>query len=1447
MIRKEQSLVQAMLDRSVVFGIGLMIALLGIGAVGNYRNIQSVQRNADWVAHTHDIDRGAAEFLRLTTDAVVSERGYLISGDAAHLRTSQMAFDAARQRLDKLKHQTADNHSQQAGLAELERSLSNLQAELAKRSAMRARGADLSELAPGAKDISSQLDRVRQQVAVIRAEENLLLQDREEDVASALRTALISGVITFGLGLVLFMGIVELIRRNAAIQQRQQERLSAEREQLLVTLASIDDSVISVDRAGLITHWSNPAERLTGRLRESVIGRPLRSELRLVDELTAQEVAVPVEDVLRGNTAVQIDAPCLVEGKAGPPTAISAKFSPIIDNAGRVNGAVIVLHELSEERQAETAKTERARILSIRADVGMIISHAGHTGEQLQHCVQTIGEQLAAAGAGVWKVGDEQPELQCVAEFCHPHWAFLSSPQATQLAMLLQTAFGKNEQLRRPLDPDQQALVYQGADAHQRDLFLWMCPLTIEDRRLGVLAVFTLKPLSDLSVTELGLVGAKLAQFIERRTIEEARQESEELFRTLANSIPQLAWMARPDGDIFWYNQRWFDYTGTTREAMQDEGWQAVHDPVVLPEVLKSLRHSFATGEPWEHTFPLRRHDGEFRWHLSRMLPVRDDHGRIRLWFGTNTDVTEQRNAEQRVRRVIDSMFSFVGILADDGTLMEANQAPLVAAGLTREDVIGRKFWDCHWWTHDEAVRARMQTAFTCAVNGELMRYDEEMQMQGNLRVTIDIMLQPVFAEGKLVFVIASGVDVTARKRAEEQLAASEEFLRSVLDALASHIAVLDDQGVILMVNRAGREFTDSNQLDSSSYALGQNALQVYSPVNADGPTEAQIAANGIRAVLDGERPWFTREYPCHSASEQRWFHMRVDRLTNSESTRVVVSHENITARVVSEEATRRWSTQQQRLAEIALELSGAEEIGKTLDVVTAGARRLIDAAVAETVRFLDDDTQRIERSISVSDEQPLADPAVILGQTEWIRQTVRETNRPLRLDASAPSQRRAESIDSSVRPVPTNALAVPLTDQAGQNIGSILLTGKPQGDFTADDEAILIQLAQMASVALERARLYEELREADQRKDQFLATLAHELRNPLAAISAATQLILMRPEDSTQVRSTALLTSRQCVHLKQLVDDLLDVSRISRGKLNLQLAPTRLQDVIEHALETSRSAIETAKHQLSTQISPEPLFVRGDTVRLAQVISNLLVNAAKYTPPGGKIELELTHAEAVARIAVRDNGIGIPADQLDQVFELFTQVDSSSTRSQGGLGIGLTLAKTLVSLHGGTIAVASAGSNLGSTFTVCLPLAELRADEVEKLTGHLDVVPPVVNRRILVVDDNRAAVHLLGRLLSTLGHDVQTASDGTSALAAVGEHRPEIVISDIGMPDMSGYELARRIQQIEQIAPPVLVALTGYGQESDRQAAYDAGFHHHLTKPVSLVELENLMRTIAN
>ena len=373
-----------------------------------------------------------------------------------------------------------------------------------------------------------------------------------------------------------------------------------------------------------------------------------------------------------------------------------------------------------------------------------------------------------------------------------------------------------------------------------------------------------------------------------------------------------------------------------------------------------------------------------------------------------------------------------------------------------------------------------------------------------------------------------------------------------------------------------------------------------------------------------------------------------------------------------------------------------------------------------------------------------------------------------------------------------------------------------------------------------ERKQAEDALKEADRRKDEFLATLSHELRNPLAPIRSGLHVLRMNGGADAITERVYGMMERQVNHLVRLVDDLLEISRITRGKIDLRLEDVSLAAVVRSAIDTSRPLIEAAEHQLSVSIAADSLMVRADPVRLSQVIANLLNNAAKYTPRKGHIWLTVEPHGREVRIAVRDDGVGIPSDMLPRVFELFTQVDRTQKQSQGGLGIGLALVKSLVAMHHGRVEAHSAGLDRGSEFVVHLPLLETHEAPVSAHAPRAESpLPPL---RILIVDDSRDAAESLGMMLRLLGCEVYTAHDGPSGLVALAQHRPDVALLDIGMPGMDGYEVARRARQQPELRGIVLIALTGWGQAEDRVQSDQAGFDHHLVKPVELPVLQALL-----
>ena len=378
-----------------------------------------------------------------------------------------------------------------------------------------------------------------------------------------------------------------------------------------------------------------------------------------------------------------------------------------------------------------------------------------------------------------------------------------------------------------------------------------------------------------------------------------------------------------------------------------------------------------------------------------------------------------------------------------------------------------------------------------------------------------------------------------------------------------------------------------------------------------------------------------------------------------------------------------------------------------------------------------------------------------------------------------------------------------------------------------------------------ELRRRAEELVAADRRKDQFLAMLAHELRNPLAPIRNAVELMRQIETMDPSFQTSREMVERQVKHLARLVDDLLDVSRITQGSIRLRKETVDLATILECAVDTTRPLIELRGHELTVQLPARPVRLEADSTRLEQVVSNLLNNAAKYTMPGGHIWLTAEAEDGEAVIRVRDTGIGVPPDILSRVFEPFVQSDGSLARSEGGLGIGLTLVRSLVEMHGGSVEAHSPGLGQGSEFVIRLPIRLPALDA----TAHPEAPAQAPARpvRVMVVEDNLDAAESLASLLRIWGHEVLVAHDGQEALEAASSYWPEVVLLDIGLPKLDGYQVARRLREDLGLDGALLVAMTGYGQAEDRRRSREAGIHHHYVKPVEPAVLRNLLAEVAS
>lgn len=564
---------------------------------------------------------------------------------------------------------------------------------------------------------------------------------------------------------------------------------------------------------------------------------------------------------------------------------------------------------------------------------------------------------------------------------------------------------------------------------------------------------------------------------------------------------------------------------------------------------------------------------------------------------------------------------------------------------------------------------------------------------------------------------------------------------------------------------------------------------------------------------------------------------------------------------LVAAESARRVAEENDRRSNF---LSHASRVlSGSLDV-TVGARLLLELLVPQVaplavLQLLDDGRPLSQVMVAASRD---ADPIRIVnaktaGLPQATQDALEEALYTKQRVTLQPTLLRRMSADSFGLDGPLSlraAVVVPL--MIGERVLGLLMVGAEQAasDHTARDWAALEELASRAAIAFENAHLYRslqseiverraaeaELQEANQRKDEFLAMLSHELRNPLAPIRNALEVIRRIAPPDPKFNWAGDVMDRQVRHLTRLVEELLDVARISQGKIQLNKEPIDLAAVIAQSVETAQPFIDARGHALTVRLPDTPVWLQGDFARLSQVVSNLLHNAAKYSEDGGRIQLELSVDEGQALIVVRDNGIGIDAALLPRIFDLFQQGSRSLDRIQGGLGVGLTLARRLVELHGGRVEAHSEGAKKGAEFRVMIPcVSVVRAAGDEP--AEAQAVAPVLGRRILIVDDNQDAAESIAQYLQLEGHEVKTVGDGVQALACVPVFAPQIVILDIGLPVLSGYEVAQRMRTMPATEHALLVALTGYGQKEDQLRAMEAGFDRHFVKPTdprTLVEL---------
>ena len=902
---------------------------------------------------------------------------------------------------------------------------------------------------------------------------------------------------------------------------------------------------------------------------------------------------------------------------------------------------------------------------------------------------------------------------------------------------------------------------------------------------------YLVKPFSAKEL--LARVTAHLQMARTRREAGESIRASEERFRALVSATSDVVYRMSAD----WTELRHLEgreFIADTHEPSRS--WLVKYiPPEDQPHVLEAIHTAIRSKGVFELEHRVMRVDGTFGWAFSRAIPMLAGNGEIKEWFGAASDVTARKQAEAAIRAsegrsltILESITDGFFALDSDWRFTYVNAAGVRFLDRTPGDLIGKSLWEEFPGTVGSEFEQVYRRVVARQVSESFTAY------YPNFDRWYEATAYPA-PEGLSVYFR----DVTDRRQLEKERKQFAALVHASSDFIS--VAGLDQRGVY--VNRAGQQLVG---LEPGQ--VGSIKVLDFFPETERGRILSLIANSegGGDVVVD---TWFQ-----HLQSGQlipvSWSFLRLRDPSGNVSGYATVTRD-LTERNKAEDLLRA-SEERRRLALDAAEL-GMWHVDPTTRVTTTDARyRAIFGTTEEWTDYLQavavihpDDQSAVLEAVAAAtrleDPPPYAIEYRIVhpdGSLRWVLAKGRST-----IDGTGPT-RRVASFDGTVADI----------------------TDRKLGEE-------------------EREQLVARLQEQDQRKDEFLATLAHELRNPLAPIRNGLQIMRLAKGDPQTTERVRSMMERQLGQMVHLIDDLLDLSRISRGKIDLRKVRIELARAIEQAIEASRPAIEQADHELLIEIPPDPIYVDADLTRLTQVFSNLLNNAAKYTERGGRIRLCVEHLGAEAVVSVTDNGIGIPTHMLAHVFEMFTQVESHLERSQGGLGVGLSIVQRLIQMHGGSVEARSDGNGRGSEFVVRLPVASSLVGT--KPADEANPVRPIARLRILVADDNLDAADSLAMLLTIEGNETLTAHDGLEALEVAAAFRPDVMFLDIGMPKLNGYEVGRRMRQHAWGKGVVLIALTGWGQEEDKRRSLEAGFDFHLVKPVLPDALDELLAGVTS
>jgi PAS domain S-box-containing protein len=1211
--------------------------------------------------------------------------------------------------------------------------------------------------------------------------------------------------------------LVYLTRRS----RRAEAEARRSEESLSITLRSIGDAVIATDAAGRVTFMNAVAERLTGWTAAEARALPLREVFRIFSEETREEAESPVEKVLRTGGTVGLANHTVLVARDGRETPIDDSAAPIKDRHGRTAGVVLVFHDITERRQAEAARERLAAIVESSEDA-------------------IIGKSLDGTVTS-WNAAAERLYGYAAGEMLGRPISVLVPPdRAEELAGILESV-----------------------RAGRRLAHLETVRVRKDGTRVPV--SISISPVAD---AEGHLVGAStIARDIsERRRGEEERAglaqmvESERRrLRNLVGSVPGVVWEAWGEPDessqrIDFVSDHVEQLLGYSREEWLSEPnfWLKLVHPEDRARAAAEARAIFESRQGGTSEFRWVAKGGRVVHVEAQSVVILDGAGRPVGMRGVTMDITASklsaealRESERRLAGVVDSaMDAIITVDADQRVLLFNRAAEEMfrcsaadAAGQPIERLLPSRFRAAHAGHVEEFGRTGVTSramAGSRAVSG--LRADGE-------EFPLEASISQIVAGGQKLFTVIMR-DITERVRAEEereQLLQREQSARASAEASEQHYrALADAMPQIVWTARADgyNDYYNRRWYEYTGLAPEQSGGWSWQHVIHPDDVEASVRA-WAKAVAAGEDYQVEYRFRRAADGEYRWHLGRAEPLRDA-SGRVLKwfgTATDIHEQKVAEERVT-------FLAEASRLLPSSLDYGTTLaQLAGLAVAAMADYSLVDIVGE-DGRVRRLAAAHSDPERQPLVERlrqyppdlrkpfgvSVVLrtGRPSVVRDASEEFLKSFALDDDHLDALRAIGVRSF--------LTVPLVAR-GRTFGALTFasTAAPR-DYAEDDIAFAEELARRAALAVDNALLYGRAQEANRAKDEFLATLSHELRTPLTPIIGWTHMMRSGRLEQPDAEQGLRVIDKNSQALSRLINDLLDMSSILSGKMRIDRAPVALNDVLREAAETVRPQADARRVALEVSNGGlAPVTVSGDRTRLVQVFWNLLNNAVKFSREGGRVRVSCGREGDAARVEVADEGDGISPSFLPHVFERFRQADMGTTREHGGLGIGLALVKSFVEAHGGTVTAASGGEGRGSRFVVSLPA--LASAAPAGTSGELRPVdaelcePPAC--RVLLVEDAGDTLDMLKVVFEARGYETETCATPEEALRVAGSGRFDIIVSDIGLPRMDGYELIKRLRRLPHLGETPAVALTGYAAPRDAEAALDAGFDTHIAKPV--------------